>query len=296
MPSFPHEALVDMFRNSTRLAPRLLKQLHMELPAYSDVRYDSANLTDLKPTEYRADLVMLLVEKSDPALGIIIEVQLSVDDEKQYTWPAYVANLRARIRCPVYLLVIAMEDKVARWAGRAIKLGGGSRIIPCVAGPLDVPPVTDLQHAEADVELAVLSAQMHAKDGDIRLVRHSSEIALKVSRTIDVERAKMYGDLILYALPKSVRELLEMNHVAYEYMSDFARQYVAEGRLKGEAEGRAAGRANLVLTMLRERFGPLSDAAEATVRHRCNVGGDPAAVAILAAATLQEVLKAGADL
>src|SRR5689334_10449859 len=112
-----------MFRSRSRLAPELLRLLQIELPRYSDVRHDSANLTDLKPAEYRADLVMVLVGPTGPALGIIVEVQLSIDEEKQYTWPAYVASLRARIRCPVCLLVIALEDTVARWAGKTIELG-----------------------------------------------------------------------------------------------------------------------------------------------------------------------------
>jgi hypothetical protein len=46
----------------------------------------------------------------------------------------YVANLRARIRCPVCLLVIAADEAVARWAGKAVELGGGNRFVPWVLG------------------------------------------------------------------------------------------------------------------------------------------------------------------
>ena len=60
-------------------------------------------------------------------LNIVLEVQLSSDEDKRYAWPAYVANLRARIRCPVCLLVIAADEGVARWACKAIELGGGNR-------------------------------------------------------------------------------------------------------------------------------------------------------------------------
>jgi hypothetical protein len=284
MPSFPHEALVDMFRNSTRLAPELLRRLQIDLPAYNDVRYDSANLTDLNPAEYRADLVMVLVEKSDPALGIIVEVQLRVDEEKHYTWPAYVANLRARIRCPVCLLVIAIESKVARWAVRSIELGGGSKITPCVAGPRDVSPVTDLQHTKDDVELAVLSARMHATDTDIHIAKRTVETALRASQTIDAGRSLLYRDLILNSLPEDLRELLTMNDIAREYLSDFALRNVEEGRAKGRAE--------ILLTVLRRRFGPLPDTAEASVRRACSEADDSAVEAMLAAATLQEALEA----
>jgi len=297
MPSYQHEALVSMFRNSSRLAPGLLQLLQIELPAYSDVRYDSANLTDLKPAEYRADLVMQLVKQTDPALGIIVEVQLSVDEEKQYTWPAYVANLRARIRCPVCLLVITSEDGVANWAEKVIELGGGSRIVPCVAGPRSVPPVTDPRRAKDDIELTVLSSQMHAKDADIRVVESSVEAALMATNTIDAERAKMYREFIVASLPNAaLRELTKMNQVVREYMSDFARQHVAEGmvkgRIEGHAEGRAERRAEVILTILRGRLGSLTTADEARVVNACSEGREFTAEAMLAATTVDEVLAA----
>ena len=93
------------------------------------MRIDSADLTDIQPAEYRADLVILLLHGS-PVLGIVLELQLSNDEDKRYVWPVYVVNLRARIRCPVCLLVITAEENVARWAGKVIELGGGNRFVP----------------------------------------------------------------------------------------------------------------------------------------------------------------------
>ena len=61
MPSLLHEALLMLFRNRPALAPELLRDtLHVALPEYTDVRIDSADLTDIQPAEYRADMVVLL--------------------------------------------------------------------------------------------------------------------------------------------------------------------------------------------------------------------------------------------
>ena len=61
MPSQLHEALLQLFRNRPALAAELLRDaLHMQIPTYTDVRIDSADLTDMQPAEYRADLVVLL--------------------------------------------------------------------------------------------------------------------------------------------------------------------------------------------------------------------------------------------
>ena len=87
MPSQLHEVLLLLFRNRPALAPELLREaLHMELPQYTTARVDSAELTDVQPAEYRADLVILLL-KDTPRLGIVVEVQLSQDERKRFVWP-----------------------------------------------------------------------------------------------------------------------------------------------------------------------------------------------------------------
>ena len=82
-----------------------------------------------------------------------------------------------------------------------------------------------------------------------------------------------------------------MNSLGYEYQSDFARLYVAEGR----AEGWVAGRMDFVLKMLARRFGPLSNKVE--TRIRCAQDAQLCAVAerMLTAQTLEEGLEAAED-
>src|SRR5258708_17983582 len=130
-------------------------------------------------------MVLFLMNESQKMLGIIIEVQLGRDDDKPYAWPAYVANLRARHRCPVCLLVITLEDAVARWAGRSIELGPGTRCKPWVIGPSNTPAVTDLQDANENVELAVLSAIVHGQSTDVRLAARIPSAAIVASAAID---------------------------------------------------------------------------------------------------------------
>jgi hypothetical protein len=44
------------------------------------------------------------MRESQKMLGVIVEIQLGRDEDKPYTRPAYIANLRARHRCPACLL------------------------------------------------------------------------------------------------------------------------------------------------------------------------------------------------
>jgi hypothetical protein len=284
MPSQLHEALLLLFRNRPGLAPELLRDsLHEELPPYTEIRIDSADLTDIQPAEYRADLVVLLLA-GVPVLGIVVEVQLSPNERKRFVWPVYVANLRARLECPVCLLVVTADEAVARWAAKPIDLGGSNRFLPLVLRPSGVPEITDEVRAKSDPELAVLSAMAYGQDAD---TSKSVQIALAAqiaSLGLDEDRSKLYFDLIVASLSEAARrELQTMDPAKYEYQSDFAKRYVAQGR----AEGRAA----LVIRQLTLRFGPLNGEVKIQVEQASIAEMDAIGERLLTAQTLQEALS-----
>src|ERR1700760_3814137 len=101
MSSYLHELLILLFRNRSGSAAELLREAEVLLPEYDEIRVESSDLGNLRPAEYRADLVLFLVQGAQKVLGVIVEVQLTCDEEKPYAWPAYIANLRGRHRCPV---------------------------------------------------------------------------------------------------------------------------------------------------------------------------------------------------
>src|SRR3954466_4498988 len=61
MPSTLHEVLIEMFRDRPALAAELLGgTLRVPIPSFHEARLSSAELTDVVPTEYRADAVVIL--------------------------------------------------------------------------------------------------------------------------------------------------------------------------------------------------------------------------------------------
>ena len=282
MPSHFHEALVQLFRNRPRLEPELLSVLQTDLPSYSEARVDSAELSDIQPAEYRADLVVTLTD-AVPRLGIVIEVQLSIDDRKQFAWPACVANLRARLKCPVCLLVVAGDETVARWAAKVVKIGGGNFFAPMVLRPASVPEITDAAQAEKDPELAVLSAIAHGRDADTHKAAQIALAAQAASACLDEDRTVLYLDLILASLSEAARgELHIMKPAGYEFQSDFARHHFARGRVEGRAE--------LVVRLLARRFGPLTPQVEARIAEASIAQLDEIGERLLTARTLAEAL------
>jgi hypothetical protein len=302
MVSQTHEALLLLFRNRPALAPELLRDaLHVPLPPFNEARIESAELTDIQPAEYRADLVVLLYD-GVAVIGIVVEVQLRPDEDKRFSWPAYVANLRARIRCPVCLLVVTAEDAVARWAARPIELGGESLLVPLVLGPSGVPEVTDEEEARRDPELSVLSAMAHGRDADPEKALRIALSAMAASVGLDAERSTLYFDLTMASLSQAAREALQgMDPSKYEYQSEFARNYFSQGRAEGEAigeakgevKGRVEGKAEIVLKLLSLRFGPLGETALARVRDATIADLDRFAERVLTAASVEEVLGPG---
>jgi predicted transposase YdaD len=85
-----------------------------------------------------------------------------------------------------------------------------------------------------------------------------------------------------------------MNSLGFEYQSDFARRYVAQGKAEGLVEGRMEGRlegqVELILKLLAKRFGPLPDMARTRVRGAQDAQLDTVAERMLTAQTLEEAL------
>jgi hypothetical protein len=164
MPTLEHNGLVDLFRGNPALAPHLLERLFgLKLPPHAGVTVVESALDQLVPVEFRADLVLeLRDEMGGLVLSIIVEVQRDEDPDKKYSWAVYVAVERARKHCPVLLLVVATDAKVATWAGETIDLGLGLWTgRPLVLGPAVVPELTDPAVAALEPELALLSAVTH---------------------------------------------------------------------------------------------------------------------------------------
>ncbi|MDR2214812.1 MAG: DUF4351 domain-containing protein [Nevskiaceae bacterium] len=298
MVSQEHEILLVPFRNRLTLAPEMLREgFGVALPEFTTISAASADLTQIEPTEYRADLVLHLhgAVADDAVAAIIVEAQRSIDDDKQYSWPAYVANLRAQLRRPVYLLVVTADETVARWAAKPIDLGGGNSYSPFVLSPAAVPIITDEQRACAAPELALLSVIAHARSRDPKLVLKIAKAAIAAILKLQDDRARLYFDVVFSLTPEAYREEFRRMALTYEYQSDFARKYVAQGREEGRAEGRekgrAEGRAALLTEQLKLRFGPLPESAQKRLSSASIDQLDEMGRRLLSANSLNEVLN-----
>ena len=117
-----------------------------------------------------------------------------------------------------------------------------------------VPVVTDTAEAVRRLELGMLSVMAH---GETEQGATIAGALLPAIAGLDEERARFYLDLLLNSVNEATRRALEAMMKGYEYQSEFAKKYVAQGR----TEGAATARAHDVLTVLRVRGIAVPDTA-----------------------------------
>src|SRR5262245_33375736 len=254
MVSLLHEGVLKLVRDRPAFAAKLLGELlDVEVPRFTEARVTDVTLNELAPVEYRADTVVLFTRKK-PVFGAIIEAQLERDRDKRLTWPVYATVARAYHRCPFVVIVVSPDPATARWAGRAIELGGGNRYWPLVIGPDGILKVTDRQRARRDPQLATLSVMAHGR-GEVETVVAIGSAAVRAITPFPREQRLLYLLLIEASLSEAARKALEMEPGLPLYFNDAQRrnyergvakglaQGKTEGRAQGQAEGRAQGKA-----------------------------------------------------
>jgi hypothetical protein len=165
-------------------------------------------------------------------MAVVVEPQLNPDIDKRWSWPVYLATLRARNQCPTTLLVVCTTMSVARWCSTPIVMGHPNWVLtPLVLGPDRIPVVTDRDQATRMPELAVLSAMTHYDNPDFDKML---EAFLAGLNSVDDSRCNFYVDIVYSALPAAGRLKLEksMNSEPYEPKAPFLLRPYREGETK----------------------------------------------------------------
>ncbi len=209
MPTLEHDGVVSLFRDNPAFALRVLGEIcHVPLPAYASIRVTNASLDQMLPIEFRADLVLEVLDERDRfVLAIVLESQREIDERKKFSWPVYITVSRAERECPAILMVVAVDKYVAEWAQRSIDLGvGKGNIEPVVLGPQTIPEMTDERVARAEVELALLSGMAHGNGTNGEIVLRA---ALEGISTLDRELAMMYFQILWNVLREPMQKVLK---------------------------------------------------------------------------------------
>ncbi|GAA1688863.1 hypothetical protein GCM10009733_101700 [Nonomuraea maheshkhaliensis] len=217
----------------------LLALFDLPIAKSGAARLASPDLSEADPGVCRADGAILYGEKKGDRLGVIVETQRAEDETKRYAWLEYIANMRARERCPACLVVICPKGKVAKWASGDIPTGHPGLVLkPLVIHEGNTPVITDARQAAENIGLAVVSVVTQSEHPRFNDITAAVQAALD---TIDRETAYRYARYISLSLEGDSQEEWGrgMRTKTYPYQGVYAECLVAEGEVKGEVKGEA---------------------------------------------------------
>ncbi|MCX4787125.1 hypothetical protein OG369_13295 [Streptomyces sp. NBC_01221] len=241
MVSSPHEAMHRIFQEYPGLFSRVSEVLGVDIPPPSSATALPTDLTETRPLERRVDTLLRIDTEHDGPFLLAIEAQGKKDPAKTASWPYYVAYLNNRYRLPILLLVVCQDRATAEWAARPISIGLRQwqtlALNPLVAGPHNMPVITDVAEARKDLALATLAAITHADNPDVGAILKTLSAALRdTPETI----ADPIVELIAQGLGNRPAAQQWRNLVAVDlsfYKSPLSEEIRDEGRAEGRAEG-----------------------------------------------------------
>ncbi|MCX4240249.1 hypothetical protein [Paraliomyxa miuraensis] len=227
-----HEMFVELFAEHPEL---LLPTLREHVPGLGDasLRFRRGETATSQIPPLRADLTLELhrPNQDEPIAAGTVEIQLSEDESKPYSWLLYHAGQHYRLRIPTFLVVVTNDPSIATWAAGPFH-SGMVTLRPLVLGPANMPVIATPEQARASLPQALLSGIVHGR----RPV--AAEIGKALATVLDEtpdDVGALYWDTFLSGLDKAIRRKFEMRFHDFKPRSDWGKELYAKGEAKGEA-------------------------------------------------------------
>jgi hypothetical protein len=282
-----HQGLVWAFADDPELGFDLMREIFaIDVPALTSIRNCRSELDRFVPcfgdtSEIRPDLALSgdLVKPKRGVRGaaLAIEVLRNPSEIKRWRLWVYWALLAEQLGRPAAVMLVAMNDRVARWGRRIdqLELRPQERLL--VLSRQNMPRIIEPKVARRRPSKVLVSGLLHAPQEDMQVLA----TAMSASLELDDDRRWRYASALMSATPESRRQELkeqfsmqkryiltqvERNSIAFH---DGKREGILEGRREGEHKGKIAGKreglVDLVLTILELRGIPVDDAARAQI-------------------------------
>jgi hypothetical protein len=235
-----HEGLNKIATFDLGYTRHMLRALFdLPIPEKGEARLASPDLSEADPGVCRADGAILFGKEKEEKFGVIVETQRGEDTDKLYAWLEYIANFRAREKCPACLVVICPTRKVANWARKDIRTGHpGLTLTPLVIHEGNTPVITDVGLARENIGLAVISTITKSEHPKFPAIADAVAQALD---GIDPDIAWRYARYINLSLVGDAQQEWDgrMAMRTYPYQGEYAESLLSAGRAEGEARGEA---------------------------------------------------------
>lgn len=223
MPSLIHELLHLLLVSNPELLRLLLgSRLDVQWPAGAPVSDARTAEAHLEAHVTLSDSAIIVGEP--PSCVFIVEAQRTVDYDKHFSWPAYVAGARSRYRCPAIVVVVTDNPSVEKWASEPIALGGGSTLRPMVVGPASVPMELPESTIRAHPLLGLLSTLVHAARNDVsRSADLTTAALIETPDRFAYRELRVYFDLLANHVSYRVYDMIN-EHIKREFLDRYEPQ------------------------------------------------------------------------
>ncbi|MGA5605007.1 hypothetical protein ACPCUF_28895 [Streptomyces griseoincarnatus] len=259
MPNVSHDTLHGFLPERPRALNRALDLLDLGIPpgvTTETLPTDASGAPKMFTRQMDSVLRVVRPDEGDPFI-LLVEAQTRIETKKETSWPYYVAYLRDRYKLEVVLLVLCVDTATAAWAARPLHTGLGRPTqvtVPHVLGPANVPRVSRMQDASADLEFAAFCLWIHSNDPDIEgiLTVMGEALAQDTDREARDDLAGLIEDGLGSEHARKIwRNLMET------LFTPRRGTIVGDARLAGQEEGReegrAAGKAEQLLRLMERR-------------------------------------------
>ncbi|MDN3294790.1 hypothetical protein QWM81_12155 [Streptomyces ficellus] len=267
MVSSPHEAMHRIFQEYPELFSGVSEVLGVPFSRPASVTILPTDLTEARPLERRVDTLLRFDTEEDGSFLLAVEAQGKKDPAKLASWAYYLTYLHAKYRQPPVLLVVCQDRATAEWASCPVHIGPPQWVSltlrPLVAGPHNMPVITNTAEARKDLALSTLAAITHADNPAVAAILKAVSGAL---RETPEELAHPLAELIAQGLARRPAAQLWRHLMAVDlsfYKSPLSEEIRDEGRARGRAED--------ILIVLEQRGIDVPDEA----RERITGCGDP---------------------
>ncbi|MEU6057707.1 hypothetical protein [Streptomyces sp. NPDC047097] len=267
MVSSPHEAMHRIFEEYPALFSSVAEVLGVPFGTPISMTALPTDLTETRPLERRLDTLLRFETEEEGEFLLAVEAQGKRDPDKPASWAYYLSYLYNKYGQPPILLVICQDRATADWASQPVHVGTPQwtsfTLRPLVAGPHNMPVITQETEARKDPVLATLAAITHADNPDVGAILKAVSSTLA---TLPEKLSIPLSELVTQGLGKRpVREqwrnLMAVDTSFYkswivEEIRDESRE---EGREEGREQGRSQGLAQALLLVLEGRGIALSE-------------------------------------
>jgi len=236
MPSIEHEAPLEVIRQQPDVVADLLRRLlpQLPLPARVTGALGSADMSQVAPTQYFADTVVVLSDQQTrkPILAVVIEPQGRDRKTKKVSWPVYLTTAIKANKVPrAILVVLCWDPREAARCRRVIPTGHpGFDLYPIVVDPATFPSRED-----AGPYLTILAGATKAIDLGTPGGRDAVLTAIGQARASHADTAAL-TTIILGVADAAARRELEALMASPKFHSTFVDGLLQQGEVKSKVE------------------------------------------------------------